>query len=87
MFNKIGQNTPKETLKTMERPSSTSKEKKILAKKQLQKWKKHLSQNKIKKIINVANFFGIDFYNENAEPDDDALTYHLNSKNKLFLLE
>lgn len=87
IFDKIGENVPKKAYKLIKKPSRTSQEKKIYAQKQLHKWKNHLSKKQIEDILNVVNFFGIDFYNENAEPDEDALAYYLKSKNKSFLLE
>ena len=87
IFDKIGENVPKKAYKLIKKPSTTSQEKKIYIQKQLNKWKKHLSKKQIEDILDVVNFFGIDFYNEDAEPDDNALAYYLRSKNKFFLLE
>ena len=87
IFDKIGENVPKKAYKLIKKPSRTSLEKKIYTQRQLHKWKNHLSKKQIEGIFDVVNFFGIDFYNEDVEPDDDALAYYLKSKNKLFLLE
>lgn len=41
--------------------------------KQLTKWRKKLSERQIKAILKVTNWFGLDFYTENPEPDYDTL--------------
>ena len=83
IFKRLDRDMPEEVLKIMKTPSSTSKEKEIDAKKQLQKWKYHLSPKKIGQIIDTIHSFGIDFYNEAIRPDYEALDHYIKSKNKL----
>lgn len=40
---------------------------------QLSKWKNHLSNNQIRKILNMAFAFGLDFYTDAITPDYDGL--------------
>lgn len=42
--------------------------------KQLSKWEKKLSEKQIEQILNVIEWFNIDFYGRNAEPDYYKLT-------------
>ena len=74
IFHEIGQKTiPPDCYKYLKKPSklTTEQEQHIVTQrdKQLSKWKKKLSEEQIKRILSVVSDFGLDFYNENIEPN------------------
>jgi len=74
IFSHIGEPIPREVKRMFSKPSRMSYDKQFIGtSKQLLKWKKHLSQDQIKKILEVVGWFGINFYTENPEPDYNAL--------------
>lgn len=74
MFDHIDTNIPEEVFSLYHRPSRTTTDNSYLGtSRQLLKWKKKLSKPQIKAILQVAHWFGLDFYTEDPEPDYDAL--------------
>ena len=61
-------------ISNLEKPSRLASEKLetyIKTDKQLSKWKKHISEEKVKKILDVVSIFGLDFYTDSPVPDYD----------------
>jgi hypothetical protein len=78
LFNILGEkNIPKSVIKDIKEPSMLTlgrdKDMILKADKQLSKWKKDLSEQQIERILNVVKDFGLDFYNENIEPDYERI--------------
>lgn len=61
IFDHINEDIPSSVYKLFERPSSTSKEKEIKISKQLIKWKKQLTKEKIKRILDIIYFLVLIF--------------------------
>jgi len=66
---------PEEAFLRLKRPSATvAKNSQVIhGSDPLCGWQEGLSRNQVKRILNVASFFGLDFFSENVEPDYDRL--------------
>jgi hypothetical protein len=74
IFDSIDYETPKRAYKIIKQPSrKTSDPSDFNFQNQLSKWKKDLSKNQVNNIIKVTNWFGLEFYNEEVEPDYSLL--------------
>jgi len=74
IFDYINEEAPEKVYEMFKRPSKTTHDKSYLGTtKQLLKWKKKLSERQIKNILKVVQWFGLDFYTEDPEPDYNAL--------------
>ena len=78
LFNNIGEkNIPQSVIRRLKEPSmlTLGSDRNLIsdADKQLSKWKKMLSEKQVKRILNIVNNFGLDFYNEDIEPDYDKI--------------
>ena len=74
LFNKIGEkNIPQSVFKSLKEPSmlTLGSDRKVISntEKQLSKWKKMLSEKQVERILKIVSDFGLDFYNEDIEPD------------------
>ncbi|AEK73261.1 sulfotransferase [Thermococcus sp. 4557] len=77
IFARVGEEVPAAAWERVGRPSmvtgkSYGKEY-IGTPKQLLKWREKLSGRQVKEILEVASWFGLDFYTTEPEPDYDAL--------------
>ncbi|KPU64085.1 hypothetical protein EP1X_01285 [Thermococcus sp. EP1] len=74
LFNYIHEKVPKKAYKKFTKPSKTTHDSSYIGtQKQLLKWKKKLTKHQVKNILKVTHWFGLDFYNENPEPDYNSL--------------
>jgi len=74
IFEYIGEDVPSAAYDLYHRPSRTTRDYRYVGtKKQLLKWKEKLSERQVEEVLRVIGWFGIDFYNQNPEPDYDAL--------------
>jgi len=72
IFSYIGERVPRSAYKKLRTPSKTTFHKKwgrLDPNSQLLKWKKKLPREKANRILKVVHWFGLDFYNEDPEPD------------------
>ena len=74
IFSYINEKVPREAYLKAKLPSFVTYDRKYIGTpKQLIKWKEKLSEKKIRNILKVVNWFGLDFYTEDPEPDYKAL--------------
>jgi len=74
IFNHLNEPIPKNAYNKYFKPSSTTQDATYLGtSKQIAKWEKKLSENQIEQILNVIDWFDIDFYDRNIEPDYSKL--------------
>lgn len=82
-FEFIGENTPQSVYKMFKKPSMLTMETDkpyVGSSMQLEKWKKEFTDKQITKILKVANWFGLDFYSEEVEPDYGAIKSFIRSE-------
>ncbi len=75
IFSTLGFNTPKAAIDQLKIPSKTTKRKSsiVTGGDQLAVWKKKLTRDQIKRILDVVSAFGLDFYFDALEPDYNRL--------------
>ncbi|CAD5243168.1 sulfotransferase [Thermococcus camini] len=77
LFAHVGEEVPGAAWERVGRPSMVTRrsygKEYIGTPKQLLKWREKLSERQVKEILEVASWFGLDFYTTEPEPDYDAL--------------
>jgi len=74
MFSYINEKAPRDVYSKIRIPSRTTHDQTYVGTtKQLIKWKEKLSERQVKNILKVVQWFGLDFYTEDPEPNYDAL--------------
>lgn len=81
IFKVLGFDVPKAAMDLFRRPSSTTRKDSPVRQglDPLTDWKSHLTEEQVKHILGIVKGFGLDFYNEDPEPDYEWLRAYSNN--------
>ncbi len=71
IFNLIGKKVPRQAYLQLFRPSRTTRDSKFDPNRRITKWKDEVSKEKITRILEITEKFGLSFYTEKIEPEYD----------------